>query len=54
VRLVVAVLGWTLLEITTDPEVTPRPNGLEATGGGQFEIGFGGSVKDHEVTVRRR
>lgn len=41
-RITVTILGKRLLELTTesDPPATSGKPGLEATSGGQFEMGF--------------
>jgi hypothetical protein len=51
VRLTVTVLGRRLLEVSTEPEPASSP-ALEATSGGQFEMGFS-ALRDGEVTCRR-
>ncbi|HEX4099420.1 MAG TPA: hypothetical protein VHY21_02595 [Pseudonocardiaceae bacterium] len=52
-RLVVAILGRRVLEVSTDREPSsPAPPSLEATSGGQFEFGFGSMLRPGEVACR--
>jgi hypothetical protein len=51
VRLVVEVLGRRVLEVSTEAE-SASPPALEATSGGQFEMGFS-ALRDGEVICRR-
>jgi hypothetical protein len=48
VRFVVEVFGRRVLEVSTEPEPSSAP-ALEATSGGQFEMGFS-ALRDGEVT----
>ncbi|WP_297699623.1 hypothetical protein [Mycobacterium sp.] len=49
-RFVVEVFGRRVLEVSTETEPVPAsPSGLEATSGGQFEMGFS-ALRDGEVT----
>ena len=47
----VTVLGRRVLEVSTEAEPASAP-ALEATSGGQFEMGFS-ALRDGEVTCRQ-
>lgn len=51
--LIVRVFGYTVLEVITESSPTDDAPSLEATSGGQFEMGFS-ALRDGEVTCRAR